>query len=171
MSQMDNSGETTITESTMAENFDPIIEQPKIDEPYIRPIVKWHKFPNEVKLIIKGKEDIILTVGDFITYEERNGSGAIIVKFCGDKEEAGPIGMVYLPWRDDPDRENGRWASRQFSLRGDPRFIICYPCGVHHYGQHIEWETIKNINDMAPMSNSSFQSKFRSLRNPESEQE
>ena len=127
--------------------------------------IVWHEFPKSIVLNIKGYEPQILTVGDFITYGGRDG-GAIIVKFYGYKHDAGPIGMSYLPWRDDPDRENGRWASKSYSLRGDARYIICPPTGLLHHGLHINWTTIKNINCMAPTSNAAFQSKLHSLRNP-----
>jgi hypothetical protein len=130
--------------------------------------IVWHKYKKSIILNIKGKEPQIFSVGDFITYDGRNG-GAIIVKFYGYKDDAGPIGMSYLPWRDEPDRESGRWGSKAFSLKGDARYIICPPTGLPHYGLHINWATIKNINYSAPISNSSFQSKLHSLRNPESE--
>jgi len=131
--------------------------------------IVWHEFPNSVTVNIKGQESQIFSVGDFITYEGRNG-GAIIVNFYGFSDELGPTGMTYLPWRDEPDRENGRWASKIYTLKGDARLIICPPTGLSHYGLHIIWSTIKNINYMAPISNSAFQSKLRSLRNPDSEQ-
>jgi hypothetical protein len=130
--------------------------------------IVWHEFPKSIVLNITGLEPQILTVGDFITFRGRDG-GAIIVKFYGYKNDAGPQGMSYLPWRDDPDRENGRWASKAYSLRGDARYIICPPTGLPHYGLHIDWTTIKNINYIAPTSNSAFQSKLHSLRNPERE--
>jgi hypothetical protein len=129
-----------------------------------RTTVKWHKFPNEIKIIIKDQDPYILSVGDFITFEGRTDTGCIIVKICGYEDESGPRCFTYLPWRD----EDGRWATRQFSLRGDPRRIICYPEGSRHYGLHINWATIKNMNHMAPISNPSFQSKLHSLRNPDS---
>lgn len=129
--------------------------------------VEWHKFPNSIKVNIIGQESYILSVGDFITYEGRQDTGVIIVKIYGYEEESGPRCMTYLPWRD----EEARWATRLFSLKGDPRNIICYPEGMQHYGQHINWSTIKNINHIAPTSNPEFQSRLHSLRNPESERE
>ena len=127
--------------------------------------IEWHEFPKSIKVNIIGQEPYILSVGDFITFEGRTDTGVIIIKIYGYDEESGPRCMTYLPWRD----ETGRWASHQFSLRGDPRTIICYPEGTRHYGQHINWATIKNMNHMAPTSNSEFQNKLHSLRNPDSE--
>jgi hypothetical protein len=126
--------------------------------------IEWHEFPKSIKVNIIGQESYILSVGDFITFEGRNDTGVIIVKIYGYEEESGPRCMTYLPWRD----ETGRWATRVFSLRGDPRSIICYPEGMRHHGQHINWATIKNMNHMAPISNPEFQNKLHSLRNPDS---
>ena len=128
--------------------------------------VEWHEFPHSIKVNIIGQDPYILSVGDFITYEGRQDTGVIIVKIYGYEEESGPRCMTYLPWRD----EEARWATRLFSLKGDLRKIICYPEGMHHYGHHIDWSTIKNMNHMAPTSNPVFQNRLHSLRNPESEQ-
>jgi len=51
----------------------------------------------------------------------------------------GPHGITYLPWRDDEKR----FASMSFTIRGNQRFIICYPTGLNHYGQHINWELVE----------------------------
>ena len=77
-----------------------------------------------------------LSVNDFIYWEGRE-EGAKIVKVLGMANEVGPRGFTYLPWR-----KEGRWATPMITLRGDARFIICYPSGVHHYGQHIPLHTI-----------------------------
>ncbi len=51
----------------------------------------------------------------------------------------GPLGITYLPWRDDENR----FASVSYTMRGNQRFIICYPVGISHYGQHINWDLIE----------------------------
>ena len=93
-----------------------------------------------------------LNVGDCITYRAycddlSRPDGVIIKSFTSkiSKSEPndGPIGMTYLPWRKDEKR----WAEPEFTMRGDPRHIICYPTGTPHYGQHIEWETVELISN------------------------
>ena len=76
-----------------------------------------------------------LRVGDFITFAS-NPLGVRIDEFVG-KDPAGPMGMVYRPWLGD------KYADCNFGLRGNPCFIICYPAGLDHYGQHIDWETVE----------------------------
>lgn len=132
--------------------------------------ILWHEYPDSVTLNLPCKEPQILKVGDFITYEGRKETGAMLVKFNGYEDEPGPIGITYLPWRDEPTRETGRWATVQYSLRGDMRFIICYPCGLPHHGQHIMWNTLEIINHLAPITNPEFQKKLIALTShPESE--
>jgi len=61
-----------------------------------------------------------------------------IVHVYGQESETGPRGFTYLPYRNE-----GRWSTPAFSLRGDARFIICYPAGFPHYGIHISLQTIQ----------------------------
>ena len=132
--------------------------------------ITWHEYPHSVNLNLQYKEPQILKVGDFITFGGRNGSGAMIIKFFGYADEIGPTGFTYLPWRDEPTRETGRWATPQYTIRGDARFIICYPCGIPHNGHHIMWNELELINHLAPILNPEFQKKLISLTSyPESE--
>ncbi len=130
--------------------------------------ITWDIYPTSVILNLPNKDPQILKVGDFITHEGRQGTGVIILEFIGYEHKSGPNGFIYIPWRDDPDREHGRWGSRVVSLRGDLRFVICPPVGLPHYGLHINWFTVEVINHMAPTSNFEFQKKLNSLQNPES---
>jgi hypothetical protein len=120
--------------------------------------VEWLEYPKSVTLYLPDKPSQILKVGDFITYEERKGTGVIIVKFYGYKDETGPRVFSYLPWRDEPSRDTGQWATPKFCLKGDVRSIICYPCGSRHSGEHIMWNKLENINHLAPLHDD-FQSK------------
>lgn len=88
---------------------------------------------------------IQLGPGDCIIWEGRNDY-VTIVDVIGDNSTPGPQGFIYLPWRNE-----GRWASRMFSLRGDPRYVICYPGGELHYGTHIPLHTIRK--DEVPLLN------------------
>lgn len=90
---------------------------------------------------------IELNVGDCITYSGpiSRPDGVKIISFSSkefkSKPDVGPIGVIYLPWRKDEQK----WASTAFSMRGDPRHIICDPVGLRHYGEHIDWDTVKVI--------------------------
>lgn len=123
--------------------------------------VEWLEYPRSVTVRVPFMESQIFKVGDFITYEGRNGTGVMIIGFNGYKEDSGPIGFRYLPWRVDPTCETGRWATTHMTLRGDSRFIICYPVGFSHYGQHIKWNTLELINHLAPIENPEYQKKLQ----------
>jgi len=94
----------------------------------------WHEYPNSV-VLTKESERLLLRVGDFILYDGRE-LPVRIESFTG-RDKEGPMGMTYLPWRGD------RWARPLCSMRGDPRHIICIPVGLPHFGQHIQWQSVK----------------------------
>ena len=96
----------------------------------------WHEYPNSIVW-----NNTIIKLGDCIIYKSREFP-VRIDRFCGNEE--GPMGFEFLPWRGD------RWATPTFSLRGNPRFIICPPTGLPHYGQHIEWNTVKIVPNPDP---------------------
>ena len=110
--------------------------------------VEWVKsLDNTAVILTTDSEKITLRVGDVITYTGPNGrpDGVKIVSFTSRNFESnpdiGPIGMTYLPWR----KEEQRWATPSFTMRGDPRHIICSPVGRNSYGEHIHWSTVKLI--------------------------
>ena len=97
-----------------------------------------------------------LGINDCIIWEGRS-EYVKIVDVIGDDSTIGPRGFIYLPWRNE-----GRWATPQFSLRGDPRFVIVYPSGTPHYGLHIPLYTIKK--DEVPVWNTEpFHSQLSNL--------
>jgi hypothetical protein len=98
--------------------------------------ILWKEYPNSIII----DNNIILKIGDCIIYKSRE-LPVRIDKFLGKDDDPGPIGFEYLPWRGD------RWGTPTFSLRGNPRFIICPPTGLPHYGQHIEWNTIEIVSN------------------------
>ena len=93
----------------------------------------WHNAPTSVLHTKRNGNKLILNVGDCILYEGRD-LPVRIEKFTGDKEV---MGFIYLPWRGE------RWATPVFSMRGDARHMICYPWGLEHYGQHMNWESVE----------------------------
>ena len=105
----------------------------------------WSNVDLKQFYLYRSKDDtqpLKLGVNDTVIWEGRD-SYVKITEVVGCSDESGPRGFAYLPWR-----EEGRWASRMFSLRGDPRFNICYPEGYPHYGLHIGLHTIEK--DEAP---------------------
>ena len=87
----------------------------------------------EILLTKADGSTLVLKKGDFITYEGHE-MGVRIESLVGHEE--GPIGITYLPWRGE------RWATPQFGLRGDARFLICRPTGLPHFGIHPNWESV-----------------------------
>lgn len=86
---------------------------------------------------IDDKHPLLLYPGICITWEGRD-EYVKIVDVLGKESEKGPRGFTYLPWR-----KEGRWATQHVTLRGDSRFIVCYPSGTIHYGLHIPLDTIE----------------------------
>ncbi len=108
--------------------------------------ITWHHFKESIMVSFPEKDSIILHKGDFITYDTREQDGVMIESFTGD-DLAGPVGLTYRPWR---PIEN-RWASIAVSIaHGNLRHIICYPFGFSHYGQHINWRSVRVINEQKP---------------------
>jgi hypothetical protein len=54
-------------------------------------------------------------------------------------DNCGPCGISYLPWRDTEKR----FATPSFSMRGNQRFIVCYPAGRDTFGGHIDWNNVE----------------------------
>jgi hypothetical protein len=109
--------------------------------------ITWHNFKESIIVIFPDNYSFILHKGDFITYETREPDGVIIEDFTGD-DLSGPIGVIYRPWR----TSDNRWASMALSIaHGNSRHIICYPTGFLHYGQHINWRSVRVINEQKPL--------------------
>ena len=88
--------------------------------------------------ICKKKKFLILEIGDFISYWNRE-EGVKITNFTGYEKSPGPIGFEYLPWI------GNRFETPLISLRGNPRHVIAYPTGFSNYGEHINWLSIRKI--------------------------
>ena len=82
--------------------------------------------------------DLVLRVGDFITYAGRPEGARIEAFMVKPTDLRGPLGMTYLPWR----ATEQRWATPRYTMKGNDHFIICYPVGLPHYGSHIDWRTV-----------------------------
>ena len=76
---------------------------------------------------------LILKKDDIISFHHCD-SFVKITKFTGYKDDPGPMGLEYLPWM------GNRWAT--------PRHIIAYPTGIQHYGEHINWYSIRLLKDI-----------------------
>ena len=105
--------------------------------------VVWHEYLKSIQFQSKNNT-IILKIGDCIIYKNRDLPVRIekFVTYDNSREsKPDPLGFEYLPWRGD------RWATPLFGLRGNPRFIICPPSGLPHYGQHIDWDSIQIVDN------------------------
>jgi len=98
----------------------------------------WHDFSEkQFKLYFDKDTFIILGPHDTITWDARKNTYCKIVNVFGKENDEGPRGFTYLPCID------GKWSSPIVTLRGDARFIICYPSGLRTFGIHINLHTIK----------------------------
>ena len=88
-------------------------------------------------------ETVRLRIGDFITYKGRPDGVRIDGFTQKPSDPRGPIGLIYLPWR----KETSRWATIAFTLKGNPRHLIAFPCGAEHYGEQVVWESVELLND------------------------
>jgi len=90
------------------------------------------------KLIKTDGSTLTLKKGDWISLPERTDKCIIDKVYSYSNSEIGPDGISYLPWR---DQEN-RFATVLFSLKGNGRFVQCFPVGLHAYGMYIEWNKL-----------------------------
>ena len=119
------------------------------------------QFQKGTWVILPGRDDKVIIdsiVAPFQNEEERQ----MVLKQYGNNNnnnnnnetgkttiDLGPRGITYLPWRYDEKR----FATMSFTMRGNGRFIICYPVGMRHFGQHIDWDLLEitsppdNIDD------------------------
>jgi hypothetical protein len=116
--------------------------------------VTWHdEFHKSIDVLDVDKGTVVVYhIGDFVWYKERGNenAGVLLANLIGDDD--GPIGFTYLPWRDHKQC----WGTPVMSLRGDPRFIICYPYGLGKYGVHIDWLTLRKAE---PVDHPEFRNK------------
>ena len=83
--------------------------------------------------------------GNWLKLPNRNDKVIVDRLYSLDKSKegystaCGPIGMTYVPWRENEKR----FASPLFSMRGNGRFIVCYPTGINTYGSHIDWDLVE----------------------------
>lgn len=89
------------------------------------------------------KSQMIIKKGDWIKIPGRNDKVIIddIIQSSGGLN-SGPIGITYLPWRYD----DCCFATKSFSIKGNNRLVICYPCGINHYGIHIDWDMFELVD-------------------------
>jgi hypothetical protein len=107
------------------------------------PTVVWVDNNDKKKVLLTkiNGEKMIISIGDFIAYEGR-ATGVRVENFTHKDTDPGPIGMTYLPWR----VEEKRWATPSWSImRGDARHLIASPHGLMHYGEHVDWNTMRHV--------------------------
>jgi hypothetical protein len=99
----------------------------------------WVEFPSCIGVTLPDKTELKIKIGDVIWYKGREDTGVLITDILGNED--GPRGFTYLPWRDTEKR----WATLQMSVRGNPRFVVCYPTGDKHCGMHIDWSSVRVV--------------------------
>ena len=99
----------------------------------------WHDKKNRNSFILHKTDGSTLhiKIGDWIKVPGRDDAVMIdSIVYPRDIVEDGPRGITYLPWRYDEKH----FASIKWTIKGNQRYIICYPCGRRHYGGHIDWD-------------------------------
>jgi len=119
--------------------------------------ITWDVYPTSINVLNNEDGSMkLFAVGDFVWFDSREeGAGVVIREMYGNQK--GPIGMTYLPWR----YEKNCWASTLMTLKGDPRFIVCYPTGLTHYGQHVNWLSMVKV---APIDHRMFHEMVRTIQ-------
>ena len=82
-----------------------------------------------------------------------------ITESVNTKTNTGPIGITFLPWRYDEER----LLSVSFTIKGNTRFIICYPSGRNHYGIHVDWDKVECVNPPDNIKEDSVNNYFNNL--------
>ena len=80
-------------------------------------------------VILPGRDDKVIIDSIVAPFQNNNNN----------ENNIGPRGITYLPWRYDEKR----FATMSYTIRGNSRFIICYPVSIIHFGQHIDWNRIE----------------------------
>jgi hypothetical protein len=107
--------------------------------------IHWATEHNKDCVILTKENGTVLPLkeGDCITYDGRRPDTVRIERFTNGKPDIGPIGVQYLPWR----AEEKRWATDRYTMRGNARNLIAYPCGLNHYGEHINWNSVELVEN------------------------
>ena len=102
----------------------------------------WKNYDTQTVHLFKPGSTVPLELspGDFIS-SELYPFGVKIVKFYGVITEQGPRGFTFVPWKQDEKK----WANPPQSVRVDPRYILCEPAGVGHYGMVVSPEKIEKL--------------------------
>ena len=98
--------------------------------------------PNTKESVLLKKQDgttLIISVGDFITYEGQP-DGVSVERFIYREGYEGPVAMTYLPWL----KKEGRWATVFWDT--NTRQILTNPFGTMYKGQRIDWCTVEHLN-------------------------
>jgi len=100
----------------------------------------WLDSKDGFKLLKRNGSSLILKKGSWIKLPNREDKCLVDRLYDLKESSIGPTGMSYLPWRKDEQR----FASKQWSMKGNPRFIVCYPEGRHTYGIQLNWEEVES---------------------------
>ena len=104
-----------------------------------------NKETNKFEVIRTKDKNISLKQGSWVKIpgigDESNNKCIVDYVFHSKKhnKDKGPIGITYLPWIEDENK----FADVSWSIKGNKRFIVCYPEGMRNYGRHIDWDMLE----------------------------
>ena len=104
-----------------------------------------NKEKNEFELYTTNNCNITLKKGSWIKIsdigEESNNKCIIdhVLRSRKNNNDIGPVGISYLPWLENENK----FSDVSWSIKGNKRFIVCYPEGMRNYGRHINWDKIE----------------------------
>tara|TARA_B110000305_G_C18883990_1_gene378902 strand:- start:35 stop:445 length:411 start_codon:yes stop_codon:yes gene_type:complete len=104
-----------------------------------------NKEKNEFEVFQTNTKPITLKKGSWVKIpcigDESNNKCIIDYVFHSKKnnKDKGPIGITYLPWIEDENK----FADVTWSIKGNKRYIVCYPEGMRNYGRHIDWDMLE----------------------------
>ena len=104
-----------------------------------------NKETNKFEVIRTKDKNISLKQGSWVKIpgigDESNNKCIIDYVFHSKKnnKDKGPIGITYLPWIEDENK----FADVTWSIKGNKRYIVCYPEGMRNYGRHIDWDMLE----------------------------
>ena len=95
-----------------------------------------------IKILDIGNESSNKCIIDYVFHSKKN-----------DKDK-GPTGITYLPWIENENK----FSDVSWSIKGNKRFIVCYPEGMRNYGRHINWDDVELCEPPMNVSKEQIQS-------------
>ena len=94
---------------------------------------------DEFTILKRNGTSLTLKKGSWVKLPDREDECLIDRLYDLNDSVIGPTGISYLPWR--PTEQ--RFATKQWSMKGNPRFIVCYPEGRNKFGIQLDWDKLE----------------------------